>query len=157
MQRILYVTSDELIEYAASRGVAISSEEALVLVNNAQDYIDAMYTFCGTAVYKSSAFPRRGLKDYDDTDIPYAVKAATLYAALQIQIGTPFTAGKKATPQVKKVTIGTGSISREYATNYKESPVQEAVYLQYCTKLLDDDDLLCGSPYGIGNMYALRG
>lgn len=119
MVRILYVTSDELIEYAASRGVSISSEEALVLINNAQDYIDTMYTFCGTAVYKSSAFPRSGLKDYDNTTIPYAVKAATLYAALQIQIGTPFTAGKKAAPQVKKVTIGTGSISREYATNTK--------------------------------------
>ena len=157
MARRLYVSSAELVEYAADRGVTLSSEAALILCNNAQDYIDMAYEFCGTPVFDNSAFPRNGLDDYDNATIPYAVKAATLYAALQMQIGTPFTEGKLADPQVKKVVIGASSISREYATNYKANPVQKLTQLQGCTSLLYDAGLLCSSPYGITNMFAWRG
>lgn len=157
MARLLYVTSTELREYAADRGVTLSGDDALVLLNKAQDYIDTTYSFCGTRVYETSAFPRNGLDGYDNSTIPCAVKQATLYAAMQIQIGTPFMEGRLADPQVKKVTIGATSISREYATNYKANPVQQTTPLQGCTSLLADADLLCGNVYGINNMIAWRG
>lgn len=156
MPRILYAASDELVTYAAERGVSVSVEEARTTLNKAQDYIDTEYTFKGVAVNEDSQFPRTGLDNYADDVVPYPVKNATLYAALMLLQGVEFLEGKLAQSQTKSVTISASRIQEEYATNYKEAATQSAIRLDGCTVMLERAGLLDTEVRTL-NMYGVRG
>lgn len=156
MARILYASSDELIDYAAERGVVVSADDARTLLNKAQDYIDTEYYFRGVAVNADSEFPRTGLDNYADDIVPYPVKSATLYAALMLAQGVEFLEGKLATSQVKSVTIAASRISEEYATNYQDGATQSAIRLDGVTVLLKKAGLLDPDAVSI-NLYGVRG
>lgn len=156
MPRILYAATDELITYAADRGVSVSDTDARVALNLAQDYIDTEYDFVGEAVNVESEFPRTGLENYADDVVPYPVKNATLYAALMQLQGVEFMEGKLATAQTKSVTIAANRIQEEYATNYQDGAVQSAIRLDAVTVMLDRAGLLDSEARPL-NMIGVRG
>lgn len=156
MARILYASSQELIDYAAERGVVVSDDDARTILNKAQDYIDTEYFFKGEAVNVDSEFPRTGLEHYADDVVPLPVKRATLYAALMLAQGVEFLEGKLADSQTKMVTIATGRITEEYATNYQDGATQSAIKLDGVTILLRKAGLL-DEDMAIINMYGVRG
>ena len=156
MARILYASSQELIDYAAERGVVVSADDARSLLNKAQDYIDTEYFYKGVAVNADSEFPRTGLDNYPDDSVPLPVKNATLYAALMLAQGVEFLEGKIAQSQTKMVTIATGHITEEYATNYQDGATQSAIKLDGVTIMLRKAGLL-DEDMAIINMYGVRG
>lgn len=155
MPRILYAAASELVTYAADRGVVVSEADARITLNKAQDYIDTTYEFKGEQVEPDSQFPRTGI-DFPPDAIPFPVKNATLYAALLLLQGVEFTEGKVATAQTKSVKIGVSGISEEYATNYKDGAVQDAIILDGVTIMLKRSNLLDSSMFSL-NMRGVRG
>lgn len=155
MPRILYAASSELVTYAADRGVVVSEDDARIALNKAQDYLDTTYAFVGEPTQDDSEFPRTGTQFPDDV-VPYAVKDATLYAALMILNEVEFLEGKLATAQQKSVKIAVSGISEEYATNYRDGAVQENMMLDGVTIKLRRAKLLDDAAFSL-NMRGVRG
>lgn len=155
MPRILYAASSELVTYAADRGVVVSEDEARVTLNKAQDYIDTTYEYVGEPVNDDSEFPRTGTQFPEDV-VPVPVKNATLYAALMLLQGVEFLEGKLATAQQKSVKIAVSGITEEYATNYRDGAVQDAIILDGVTVMLRRAGLLDPNILRL-NMRGVRG
>lgn len=115
-----YVTAEEIIEYAAARGVVILPGEAVdILAIKSADYMSTL-CYLGRIAYPGEQwlnFPRRCLVAGDEAEdaileIPYAVKKGQLQLALDVFNGIDLMPSRNAEPKLKKRK--TGPIEREY-------------------------------------------
>ena len=114
-----FVTEDEIIGYAAARGVTIDPAQVEVNATKAMDYF---LTLCllGEIAYPGvqfTVYPRRGLVEGDtDPDavltIPAMVKLAQMQLALDAANGIALVPSRNAEPALKRRK--TGPLEREY-------------------------------------------
>lgn len=164
MARTIYASIPEFRTYALERGVSLttdagdelSDDDLRVYLTKAQDYVDVVFDFKGEPTGDDSEFPRTGLKNYDETTVPPAVRKATLYVALHIFDGLPILEGQRGANQVKREVIAANRIETEYATNFKESTVQGYIVLEAPLYMLTRAKLLADHMGSI-NMFGIRG
>lgn len=165
MAKTIYATAAELRTYAAERGVSLmnsagveyTDDEINVFLTKAQDYIDLVFSFVGEPVGDYAAFPRTGLKSYDETTVPPAVRLATLYVAMHLMEGLPILEGQKPQSEIKREVVAANRIETEYATNYKDNTVQGFVILDAPMYMLRRAGLLSGVASGGFNLFGVRG
>lgn len=117
-----FVTEDQIVAYAAARGVTLANatdadkDAVAVLGIQAMDYLNSL-AWKGTKTYPDSLvpFPRTGLTGYTDTQIPAAIKQA------QMQLAVIANSGVVLVPSI----VGGSFIKREkigpIETEYSES------------------------------------
>lgn len=115
-----YVTAEQIIAYAAERGVEILPGEAVdTLAIRAADYMSTL-CYIGEVAYPGEQYmnwPRRGIIAGDLAEdaelvIPHAVVKGQLQLALDVFNGIDLMPSRKAEPKLKKRK--TGPIEREY-------------------------------------------
>ncbi len=115
-----YVTADEIIAYAAARGVEIlPAPEVDVLAIKAADYMSTL-CYIGEVAYPGVQYmnwPRRCVIAGDTAEeyvyeIPDAIKRGQMQLALDVFNGIDLMPSRKAEPKLKKRK--TGPIEREY-------------------------------------------
>lgn len=157
MTRPQYVEPSAFVQYAASCGIVVTSDDAAVLIARAQNYLDGSYIFAGYRVQYDSAFPRSELKLFTSTEIPPPVTEATKIVALLLAQNVPIEAGNAPEPKVSKEVVATGRIEVAYAADYQAPQTQNAKLVPAVTNLLREYCLLDYDSFNGVNLTAIRG
>lgn len=95
-----YVTEAELETYATDRGITLTGDTSVLLVN-AWDYVDLQdYSGSKTDDAQAMEFPRNG-----DTEVPYNIERAQMEAAILIDEGTDFFATETQAIKREKIDV----------------------------------------------------
>lgn len=157
MTRPQYVEPSAFVQYAASCGIVVTSDDASVLIARAQNYLDGAYVFAGYRVQYDSAFPRSDLKLFTSVEIPPPITEATKIIALLLAQDVPIEAGNAPEPKISKEVIATGRIETSYAADYQAPQTQNAKLIPSVTNLLREYCLLDADLFNGVNLTAIRG